>query len=69
MLQDSESLLNEAYVCTLCVSYLQLVVQPVKMEEHAMVHLTPLTVPVPVGTKDPTARTEVHTTKNMHASM
>ena len=69
MLQDSESLLNEAYVCTLCVSYLQLVVPHVRMEEHAVVHLTLPTVSVPVGTKDPTARTEVHTTKNMHACM
>ena len=44
-----------------CVSYLQPVVRHVRMEEHAMVHLTPLTVPVPVGTQDPTARPEVHT--------
>ena len=56
-------------VCTLCVSYLQLVIPPVRMEEHAVFHLTLPTVSVPVGTKDPTARTEVHTTKNMHACM
>ena len=56
-------------VCTLCVSYLQLVIPPVRMEEHAVVHLTLPTVSVPVGTKDPTVRTEVHTTKNMLACM
>ena len=51
--------------------YLQLpaVVLPVRMEEHAIIPLTLLTVPVPVGTQDPTARPEVHTTKNMHAAI
>ena len=39
------------------------------MEERALVHLPMLPVSVPVGTKDPTARTEVHTTKNMLACM
>ena len=38
---------------------LQLVILPVGMEEHAVVHLTLPTVSVPVGTKDPTARREV----------
>ena len=38
---------------------LQTVVQSVRMEEHAIVHLPMLTVTVPVGTQDPTARTEV----------
>ena len=56
-------------ICTLCISYLQLVVPPVRMEEHALVHLPMLPVSVPVGTKDPTARPEVHTTKNMHAAI
>ena len=69
MVQDSESLLNEANVCTLCVSYLQLVVPPVEMEEHAVVHLTLLPVSVPVGTQGPTARTEVGTSKNMLTCM
>ena len=39
------------------------------MEEHAIVHLPMLTVTVPVGTRDPTASTEVciaaHTTGNI----
>ena len=48
-------------VCTLCVSYLQLVVPPVGMEEHALVQLPMLPVSVPVGTQGPTARTEVLT--------
>ena len=39
------------------------------MEERALVHLTMLTVSVPVGTQDPTARTEVGTSKNMLACM
>ena len=51
----------KAYVLTLTILYLQLVVPPVGMEEHALVHLTILTVSVPVGTQDPTARTEVLT--------
>ena len=41
------------------VSYLQTVVQPVRMEEHAIVHLPMLTVTVPVGTQETTARPEV----------
>ena len=41
------------------VSCLQTVVPPVRMEEHAIVHLPMLTVTVAVGTQDPTARTEV----------
>ena len=48
-------------ICTLCVSYLQLVVPPVGMEEHAVVRLTLLPVSVPVRTQGPTARTEVLT--------
>ena len=43
------------------VSYLQTVVQPVGMEEHAIVHLPMPIVTVPVGTQDPTASTEVTT--------
>ena len=43
-------------------SNLQIVVPPVRMEEHAVVHLI-LTVTVPVGTQDSIARTKVH----MHA--
>ena len=39
-------------------SYLQTVVQPVKMEEHTSSHLPMLTVAVPVGTQT-TTRTEV----------
>ena len=54
-------------VCTLCISYLQLVDPPVGMEGHALVHLPMLPVSVPVGTRGPTARTEVHTIKNIHA--
>ena len=56
-------------VCTLSILYLQLVVPPVGMEEHAVVRLTMLPVSVPLGTRGPTARTEVHTTKNMLACM
>ena len=41
------------------VSYLQTVVQPVRMEEYVVVHLPMLTVTVPVGTQETTARTEV----------
>ena len=40
-------------------SYLQTVVQPVKMEEHTSIHLPMLTVAVPVGTQETTARAEV----------
>ena len=43
------------------VLYLQPVVQPVGMEEHVIVHTRLLTVTVPVGTQDPTARPEVTT--------
>ena len=43
---------------TACVLHLQPVVLLVRMEEHAVV-LTLLSVTVPVGTQDPTARTEV----------
>ena len=50
------------YICFM----LQTVVQPVGMGEPAIVHLPMLTVTVPVGTQDPTARPEVcsaaHTT-------
>ena len=53
-------------------SYLQTVVPPVRMEEYAVVHLPMLTVTVPVGTQDPTARTEVciaaHTTMQQRSS-
>ena len=56
--------------CSLQVFFmLQTVVQPVRMEEHAIVHLPMLTATVPVGTRDPTASTEVciaaHTTGNI----
>ena len=47
------------------VSYLQTVVPPVRMEEHAIVHLPMLTVTVPVGTQETTARTEVTTGHNL----
>ena len=43
------------YICFI----LQTAVPPVRMEEPANVHLTMLTVTVPVGTRDPTARPEV----------
>ena len=44
------------------VSYIsQTVALPVRMEEHVIVPLPMLTVTVPVGTQDPTARTEVGT--------
>ena len=45
------------------VLYLQPVVQPVGMEEHVIVHTRLLTVTVPVGTRDPTARPEVTTAR------
>ena len=38
---------------------LQTVVQPVRTEEHAIVHLPMLTATVPVGTRETTARGEV----------
>ena len=38
---------------------LQTVVQPVRTEEHAIVHLPMPTVTVPVGTQETTARAEV----------
>ena len=41
------------------VLYLQTVVPPVGMEEHAIVHLPALTVTVPVGTQETTARVKV----------
>ena len=52
-----------------CV-YLQLgpVVQPARMEEHVTLTHTPLTVTVPVGTRDPTARPEVSTTEDIMAA-
>ena len=54
------------------VSCLQSVVQPVRMEEYVVVHLPMLTVTVPVGTRDPTARPEVciaaHTTMQHRSS-
>ena len=43
----------------LVLLYLQTVVQPVRTEELVMVHTCPLTVSVPVGTQETTARTEV----------
>ena len=49
------------------VSCLQTVVPPVRMEEHAIVHLPMLTVTVPVGTQDPTARTEVRKYNQGHS--
>ena len=56
--------------CSLQVCFiLQTVVQPVRMEEHAIIHLPTVTVTVPVGTRDPTASTGVciaaHTTGNI----
>ena len=42
------------------VLYLQTVVQPVRTEEHVIVHTRPLTVTVPMGTRETTARTEVY---------
>lgn len=42
---------------------------PVRMESHVKVHLGTLTATVPVGTEDPTARTEVSTFKNMQAAI
>ena len=55
--------------CSLQVCFiLQTVVQPVGMEEHAIIHLSTVTVTVPVGTQDPTASTGVciaaHTTSS-----
>ena len=41
------------------VSYLQPVNVLVGMEERVIVHPCPLTVTVPVGTRDPTARKKV----------
>ena len=46
---------HSIYICFI----LQTVVQPVGTEEHANVHLPMLTVTVPVGTRETTARTEV----------
>ena len=40
---------------------LQTVVQPVRMEERVIVHCCLLTVTVPVGTRETTARPEVTT--------
>ena len=45
---------------------LQTVVQPVRTEEHAVVHLPMLTVTVPVGTEVPTARMKVFTVCTHH---
>ena len=57
-----EQVVQETYV-QMVVLYLQPVVQPVRMEEHVIVHPRPLTVTVPVGTLDPTARPEVTTAR------
>ena len=43
---------------SLCVSYLQPVALPVRMEEHAVVFLS-LIVTVPVGMKEPIVTSEV----------
>ena len=43
----------------LVLLHLQTVVQPVRTEEHVMVHTRPLTVSVPVGIWETTARPEV----------
>ena len=48
------------YICMYIFS-LQTVVQPVRTEEHAIVHLPTLTATVPVGTQESTARNQVHT--------
>ena len=50
--------------------HMQVVHPPVGMEEHAVVQLTMFTtVTVPVGTKETTARTEVHMHACMHAAI
>ena len=59
------------YICMYIFS-LQTVVQPVRTEEHAIVHLPTLTATVPVGTQESTARPEVcsaaHTTMQHRSS-
>ena len=45
--------------CLCHIPNLQTVVQPVRIEEHAIVHLPMLTATVPVGTQEITARPEV----------
>ena len=52
------------HTCLCHIRNLQTVVQPVRTEEHAVVHLPMLTVTVPVGTQETTARTEVCTCAN-----
>ena len=49
------------HTCLCHIPNLQTVVQPVRTEEHAVVHLPMLTVTVPVGTEVPTARMKVFT--------
>ena len=54
------------------VLHLQPVNVLVGMEERVIVHTRPLTVTVPVGTRDPTARkkvTRAHNSILMHARM
>ena len=47
------------------VSNLQTVFQPVRIGEHAIIHLSMPTVTVPVGTRETTARPEVTTAHNL----
>ena len=53
-----QQVVQEAFV-EMVVSYLQPVNVFVGMEEHVIVHPHRLTVTVPVGTQDPTARKKV----------
>ena len=65
-----ELMILESYT-VICIN-LQPVVPPVEMEERVVVHLPMLTVSVPVGTQETTARTEVciaaHTTMQHRSS-
>ena len=60
------------YICFLvslqCLQF-PAVHQCVRLEEHAMLLLTLLTVSVPVGIQDPTARTVVCTSRNTHTAI
>ena len=61
-----QQVVQETYVQMVVVvsCCLQTVVQPVRMEEHVVIHLHMLTVSVPMGIQDPSARTEVTTAHN-----